>query len=333
MDIYSLCKFGVAYMQSYVSYIAESKPAPFSASFSVTNRCNLHCSYCDMPGKLIPELTLVQIEELFKRLKSMGVERLGLLGGEPLFRKDIVEIVQLAKVTGFSTTINSNLLLYNKYKKNLDSIDYFYTSIDGTPEKHQKNRGNQPFNKILESTRDIINNGQKLTAICVVTDPDYESADFLLNLAEKEKISIHFQPECFDAEYSRRNASNDINNKAFSDFWHYLYKRKLDGARISSSAKYLEYISNWKNFATSVINDPNSKCAAGRGFLYVDASGFGFPCAYTTGMTKGINMLIEDWSKSFKKTPCTKCIVGPMLEFNLLFSKPIPSIVNAIKNN
>ena len=65
---------------------------------SVTDRCNLRCTYCmseDM--KFLPKAQLLSLEEL-DRLCSVfirrGVRRLRLTGGEPLMRRGIMDLVR-----------------------------------------------------------------------------------------------------------------------------------------------------------------------------------------------------------------------------------------------
>lgn len=334
MEIYKIAQMGMAFSHSYLSYITNSEIRPFSASFAVSNKCNIHCSYCNFPSLHSPDLDLQQIDLLFSRLKYLGVKRLGLLGGEPLFRKDILEIISLAKKQNFFVSLNTNLLLYEKFKNKLNLIDYFFTSIDGTPETHIKNRGKQSFEKIINAVRHIVNSDKKITAICVVNQQSMNDISYLIDLAKKERINIHFQPECYDTEYvTNKGPKDNSKNDETRKIWRYLISQKRKGAPIASSLNYLEYISNWDDYSISALYDPNEKCAAGRGYLFIDVEGNAFPCAYTKEKIKGINLLKENWSEAFdKNTPCTKCIVGPMLEFNLLFKKPFSSLVNAVKN-
>jgi len=82
----------------------------------------------------------------------------------------------------------------------------------------------------------------------------------------------------------------------------------------------------------SAFHDPKVRCAAGRGFLYVDPQGRGYPCAFTKGKAEPIDMLKDDWKRAFPgTTPCTVCNVGPMLEFNLLFQRPLSVTVDALR--
>lgn len=66
---------------------------------SVTDRCNLRCTYC-MPAEgleWLPGESLLTVEELGRlariAVERLGVERIRLTGGEPLMRRDLEDIV------------------------------------------------------------------------------------------------------------------------------------------------------------------------------------------------------------------------------------------------
>lgn len=331
MEVFKYLQLASAYSQSLLSFSLDGAPKPFSASYVVSNQCNIHCHYCNFPSMTKAQLSINEIDILFSKLEKMGVKRLGLLGGEPLIRKDIGEIIQIAKNKGFFVSMNSNLLLYQKRKELVGKVDFWFTSIDGPPEIHIANRGKQNFEQIIDAIRDIRQQGKKVIAICVVTNPDKAIADYLIDMAIKENIEIHFQPECYDTEIVQRSAPENQNQLDITEFWNYILKLKQSGAPISSSAPYLKYIIQWNNYSISSYYDEATRCAAGRGFLFVDTEGFAYPCAYTKGKMQGINLLTHDWQQDFdKKTPCTQCIVGPMLEFNVLFKSPATAIANSL---
>lgn len=86
---------------------------------SVTDRCNLRCEYC-MPSES-PEwlerqglLTYEEIGRLLDVAASHGVRKVRITGGEPLVRRDLVELVaRLASIPGIADlamTTNATLL-------------------------------------------------------------------------------------------------------------------------------------------------------------------------------------------------------------------------------
>ncbi len=84
-----------------------TKPQPLIDQFarrisylrlSVTDRCDLRCSYC-MPERMtfLPRAEVLSLEELHKLALGFiarGITKLRLTGGEPLVRRDMIELVQ-----------------------------------------------------------------------------------------------------------------------------------------------------------------------------------------------------------------------------------------------
>ena len=65
---------------------------------SVTDRCDLRCSYC-MPEQMqfLPRKDVLSLEELHKLALAFierGVNKIRLTGGEPLVRRDVIELVR-----------------------------------------------------------------------------------------------------------------------------------------------------------------------------------------------------------------------------------------------
>ena len=84
---------------------------------SVTEACNFRCVYCAPNGYAAPQispLTVEEIERVTRAATALGVTKIRLTGGEPLLRRDIVEIVRaVASVEGvrdLALTTNGFLL-------------------------------------------------------------------------------------------------------------------------------------------------------------------------------------------------------------------------------
>ena len=83
---------------------------------SLTDRCNLRCSYC-MPAEgldWLPDESVLTDDEVV-RLVRIGVEQLGIrevrfTGGEPLVRRGIVDIVRRSHELGVETSLTTNAL-------------------------------------------------------------------------------------------------------------------------------------------------------------------------------------------------------------------------------
>jgi MoaA/NifB/PqqE/SkfB family radical SAM enzyme len=322
---------GYAYGTSLLAYMVDGPPRPFSATFAVTNRCNLRCSYCNCPLIDPTHLDLTRIEILFDRLRDMGVRRLGLAGGEPMMRKDIGDIIGMAKDRGFFVSVNSNLTLFARHPERLERADLVYTSLDGDATSHTAARGEGSYDGVMAAIQALVRGGKPVIAICVATEYSLANVDALLGQAEATGYRMHFQPQCVDTDVVRGSVPDSVSNERFRDFWRSVLEEKRRGRPIVSSTPYLEFLSRWEDFAVSAYYAPGIRCAAGQGFLYVDPLGKAYPCVYVKGKTTPVDLLANGWRESWnRKTPCTTCTVGPMLEFNLLFQRPLAAAVESV---
>lgn len=82
---------------------------------SVTDRCNLRCTYCipEEGVKLLNHTEILSFEEILEIVKigaQQGITKVRLTGGEPLVRRNIVELIQMIAsvdgITDLSMTTN-----------------------------------------------------------------------------------------------------------------------------------------------------------------------------------------------------------------------------------
>ena len=96
---------------------------------SITENCNLKCKYC-LPEKNISVkkdfLNIDEIEKIVSAMALNGIEKVRITGGEPLIRKDFLDILKrinnIPKINKIAVTTNGlNLLeqLENFYKNGL----------------------------------------------------------------------------------------------------------------------------------------------------------------------------------------------------------------------
>jgi radical SAM protein with 4Fe4S-binding SPASM domain len=92
---------------------AGEKRRPISMSLEVTQRCNAACVHCyqDWPAEVDGDLSTDAWFELLDEAADMGVLWLLITGGEPLVRRDFVDIYQHARKRGFITQVFTNGML------------------------------------------------------------------------------------------------------------------------------------------------------------------------------------------------------------------------------
>lgn len=95
---------GQAYHQYPARYIR-------TAHWSITGKCNYRCKHCYMsaPDARLGELDHETMMDIVNQLAECGIMNVSLTGGEPLVRKDFMEIVDALLARGIHiTTIYSN---------------------------------------------------------------------------------------------------------------------------------------------------------------------------------------------------------------------------------
>jgi MoaA/NifB/PqqE/SkfB family radical SAM enzyme len=83
----------------HVSRLVDDRP--WAAHLYVTDQCNLDCHYCNEYDNTVPHPDAADLKRWMRKIRELGVARLGFQGGEPLLHPDIVELVRYAKSLGF----------------------------------------------------------------------------------------------------------------------------------------------------------------------------------------------------------------------------------------
>lgn len=129
------------------------KRIPLSFDLEVTARCNNNCRHCYInlpPGDetaLRDELTLDEISDIADQAVSLGTLWCVITGGEPLLRKDFIELYRLLKSKGLLISVFTNaclvtdkhLDLFRNYPpRDIDITVYgaskeTYEQVTGTP--------------------------------------------------------------------------------------------------------------------------------------------------------------------------------------------------------
>ncbi|SIO29096.1 pyrroloquinoline quinone biosynthesis protein E [Rhodovulum sp. ES.010] len=111
---------------------------PIAMLAELTHRCPLSCPYCSNPVELTrrdAELDTATWADVFRQAADLGVLQLHLSGGEPVSRRDLVDLVVAAREAGLYTNlITSGIGLTERRLKELDAagLDHIQLSLQGT---------------------------------------------------------------------------------------------------------------------------------------------------------------------------------------------------------
>lgn len=171
---------------------------------SVTDRCNLRCTYC-MPEagvSLIPHEEILTYEELLRIVRIFakeGISKIRLTGGEPLIRRGIIQFIsELARIKGIKDlSLTTNGILLKDFAQDLQvaGLKRVNISLDSLiRERFFKITRRDAFDKVWAGVEEALRVGLSpvklnMVAIRGVNDDEIES---FAQLTLKLPLSIRF---------------------------------------------------------------------------------------------------------------------------------------------
>jgi MoaA/NifB/PqqE/SkfB family radical SAM enzyme len=116
---------------------------PLSAGCLVTGRCNLGCAFCYGNEEALPnaEVDVRTWGQIFRRMRSWGLMRVDLSGGEPTLRQDLRDIAAVAAAEELQVVISTNGLTPPNREGLVFPRVRWHVSIDsGEAEIHERSR-------------------------------------------------------------------------------------------------------------------------------------------------------------------------------------------------
>src|ERR671911_463071 len=136
-------------------------PRPYTLIAELSYRCPLHCPYCSNPLDIGAETYRDELESehwlrVFAQARRLGVLQLALPGGEPMLRRDLVDLCAGAREAGlYSSLITAGTLFTVERAQALKAagLDHVQISIQSPdPEDNDRIAGNRSFEKKLAAT-------------------------------------------------------------------------------------------------------------------------------------------------------------------------------------
>lgn len=142
---------------------------------TVTHRCNYSCFFCHMEGEASgdPELTPAEIGIIAEAFSRLGVRNFKITGGEPLVRRDIIDIIreikERASAEDISMTTNGSLLEEMAERLREAGLDRLNISIHSLRrERYRYITGRDLLEKVLRGLEKVKRLGFRQIKINVV---------------------------------------------------------------------------------------------------------------------------------------------------------------------
>lgn len=237
---------------------------PFSTSLELTRRCNLRCKHCYIIKKKKGELTTEEWKRIMDELQKMGTIILTITGGEPLIRKDFVELAEYAS-TNFALRIFTNAILINEsIAERLSEMNVIEveTSIYGSKAFHDRFTGKKgAWEKTLKGIELLQQYGIKVNIKMSVMNNNINEMERVKEIAYQFHSFIGFDPVIVPREDGKHTPSClRVKNirKVVKKIKTLSQTGRKDGGFEKHPSKYL--------------------CGAGVTTIAIDSTGNVFPC-------------------------------------------------------
>ncbi len=163
--------------------------------WNMTRRCNLKCVHCyahalEEQGK--DQISTEKGKEIIDDLAQYGAPVMLFSGGEPLVRKDLVELAHHAVSKGMRAVISTNGTLITKEKaRELKEVGLSYVgiSMDGGEEVHDHFRAVPgSFQKTMEGIENCQNEGLKVGLRFTINKRNVQEVPKLFDIIEERDI-------------------------------------------------------------------------------------------------------------------------------------------------
>lgn len=248
---------------------------PVLAVFEISLRCNSACGYCDLPlnvGRY--EMSRGEIHRVFKHLYEEGLRVVLVQGGEPMIRKDLLDVLEDFRDIGFRLALITNGTLFNENRierlaKIEAAISVSLDTLDRT--RYRQIRGADQLRRVLTGIDLLESYPHAKYLTCIVSDRNRDEVLEICRFARNKGFvpvvgAYHWEIERYgkatpDLQYERDTAVEVFRDVLASNLVPRGYFRD-----------YLKDNERW------LLGDGLPRCDAGRYSIAIDSSGNVAPC-------------------------------------------------------
>ena len=199
-----------------IRYSGRDDRFPAVLVMNITRNCNLRCAHCysSSGGGRFTDMSFEVWKKAIETAADMGVSNVLVSGGEPLVRKDAVELIRLMNDAGMKIGLSTNgtAITEQMARRLAGLVDYAGISIDGPRTVHDEFRGvDGAYEASLKGIANAMEAGIKVGLRFSITRLN---APYIGNIFELAK-SLGIGRICFYhlAYAGRGGAEMDIDNR------------------------------------------------------------------------------------------------------------------------
>ncbi|MDD4873751.1 MAG: radical SAM protein [Dehalococcoidales bacterium] len=218
----------------HLRYEKKDAPRPVVV-WNLTRQCNLSCIHCYASAdnrKSPDEMDTEAGKAFIHDLADFGVPVILFSGGEPLLRKDLFQMVNIARGHGIKTGLSTNgTLITDEVAEELGRLGFGEVgiSLDGIGENNDRFRGKKgAFEAALSGIRRCLTRGVRVSLRLTITRYNYRDIPDIFKLVENEGID---RVCLYHLAYSGRGSclqKEDINHSQTREVMETIIQHTLD---------------------------------------------------------------------------------------------------------
>lgn len=320
--------------------LLTGRPKPLAAFLYLSFKCNLLCTYCNLPHLRNHELKTDQWLTIIDQLADLGCRRINFIGGEPLLRPDLGELLARAKERGIARVVSTNGLEVPAKLDTLRLASSICVSLDGPDQESNLTRGPQVWQGVQKAVEAATSIGLPIKINTVVSTQNLPNLPGLIELVTgrwKTGITISAvrsgNPELY------KNAEDvRLDNQQMRALFGKLAEMARRNPRILYSRHTYQCSSSWPDYSRDYLEEADQKgtvagpaCQAGRYYLCILPDGRAAPCTirfdYQSTRDVATHGVEATW-RELHNHNCQSCYSPCMVELNHLFSFKPGVLVN-----
>jgi len=305
---------------------------PILVIYDVTKLCNQRCLMCNIWKTKSDDMDLEKLEQEVKKLSRFGIRYVFLQGGEPLVRKDIIEIIDLFLKYRIKPTVITNGILLTpeiaaEIAKRRCNLAISIDSMDR--ELFAKLRGVDKLDQVLDNIRKIYKMERKGNWSITTTITGLSKFDDIRNI-EKFAHDHSFMYAIRPYIYVRGVAGKKNDELAYQ--WKDVAEIFLYMAAKAKNNNFLAYLV-YREHIRYIKGESMPMCDAATYSLVMTESGLKCPCIEFTDINFELDTLRKDKKAFIKKLEecnrATPCFYNDAREIGVLWRNKWLILLNA----
>ena len=287
---------------------------PLKAQWDISFKCNFRCNFCltSSGDAFCEDLSTRSVYSIIDKIYDAGVLYLTILGGEPLYRKDILDIFEYAINKGMILSFSTNASLVNEnvvgfIDEHKSAFQYIQASIYGFDEKsYRHNTGSsRNYHKVLKGMDMLASRGINYSALMVVTLENASQISEYYKMIKEYKVeSFRLTPK---VALGRAAKNGRFEQRGSCELWinlinglrafRKIYKMNYPKVLVDARPLFGDLIRSMTGFETYYQN-----CKAAKTMIYIDPIGRSSPCPFLQHVPEYLkhkynHLTIDDLSK------------------------------------